>query len=123
MIHRLTIAVDLDETISLPSEKRISENYREYYSRLLPNLFFVAELRQIKKMGHIIVVYTARPFEDFFFTQTWLKKYKVPHDALQMGKLRADLYIDSASVRLDDDPIAAIKDLVVRLKAKSKSHW
>lgn len=94
----LRIGVDIDDTISLTSRKKVSEGWREYYSRLKPNKQLVEKLRVFKKAGHQIILFTSRYLDDHSVTMEWLKRHQVPYHHVIFNKPRFDLYIDNDAV-------------------------
>ena len=62
----------------------------------------MAVLKKLATDGHNIIIYTARPRDDRKVTEKWLKENNIPHDTVIFGKLRADLYIDQNSKRMEE---------------------
>jgi len=94
----LTIAVDIDDTLTVPSAKRLSEDYGEYYARLAPSLIVIEKLRELKKQGHYICIWSSRYLVDYEITVKWLKKHQVPFDQILLEKPRFDIYLDRNAV-------------------------
>ena len=100
----LRVCFDLDQTlVTLPREKG-------NYDSVNPIERNIAILRQLKSMGHYIIIYTARGMVSYQgnigkiqkhvlpqITKT-LQKYDIPYDEIHVGKPYADLYIDDSSI-------------------------
>jgi len=117
---KLTIGVDIDDTLTQRTRKKISENYREYYKRLYPMSNFIEKLRQIKKRGHIICLFTSRRLEDREITIRWLRKHKVPYNHIIFDKPLFDLYIDNDAQTGTEVDLAFINYLC---ENKNKKPW
>lgn len=80
------------------------------YTSVKPKDKNIDILRNLKKNGHYIIIYTARRMKTFNgdvekvrkdvedITIDTLKKYDIPYDELHFGKPYADLYIDDLGV-------------------------
>ena len=92
----MRIAVDLDGTLceDMP-------DWRDYH-KAPPIEKWIMKIRKLAQEGHEIIIYTARPNVDREVTTRWLKDNNVPYTALVMDKLRADLYIDQDSKRMEE---------------------
>jgi len=97
-----TIAFDLDNTLCACKP---GVPYRE--ARPLPNMIRI--LKQLKREGHKIIIFTARGMSRaktrqqaeimyWNLTITQLEKWKIPYDFLIMGKPDFDLVIDDKAV-------------------------
>jgi len=89
-------AVDLDGTIA----EETKENWRNY-AAIKPR---IKEIEFINKLSenNIIIIYTARPEEDFEVTREWLIKNNVKYNILVMGKLKADFYVDDRAITIEN---------------------
>ena len=98
--HRRRICFDIDNTLFT------LRSYGETYRDIHPIAKTVFLLRELKKLGHTIILYTARGMrthqqnmgksvahvaQDTFSV---LEKYDIPYDEIYFGKPDADLYID-----------------------------
>jgi hypothetical protein len=119
-MKNLTIGVDIDDTLTIPEVKRISQNYREYYRDLKPDRTTIAQIRILKRMGLEIFIFTSRPISDLRVTLSWLKKHKVPFNHLIMDKPLFDIYIDRDSFTPESLTSAEIDR---RLKLKNRKPW
>jgi len=89
-----TIVVDIDGILTL-------ETYgygKNYYPRRTPNYYNIETLKDYKKRGFKITLYSARYKEDLKMTEGWLKRNKVPYDSLILGKPQADFYVDDKAI-------------------------
>tara|TARA_A100001015_G_C14974579_1_gene706652 strand:- start:682 stop:1065 length:384 start_codon:yes stop_codon:yes gene_type:complete len=101
----MRICIDLDGVIS--NLKKNNESYKD----LKPIKGAVKKIKDLKKNGHYIIIYTARHMKTCdgnvgkviskigMLTLDWLKKYKVPYDEIYFGKPWADIYIDDNALR------------------------
>jgi len=97
----MIIAIDLDETLTK------SEIHWEKYLKAEPDEEAIREVQKLFRQKHTVVIYTARPNKDRQVTMQWLRENGVPYSFLRFDKLRADIYIDNHSVRMEevkDDP-------------------
>lgn len=89
-------AVDLDGTLTkgwVPPEK---------YLQAEPDEEAIRKINALHAKGHHIIIYTARWHQDWNVTYDWLEHHEVKFHVLIMGKLRADCYIDNASMRIEE---------------------
>ena len=93
-----TLVVDIDGIITIESEGF----GKDYYPKRTPNDYNIETLKDYKKRGFKIILYSARYQEDYYMTEAWLLKHKVPFDKLVLGKPQGDEYIDDrATNQLD----------------------
>ena len=92
----MIIACDLDGTLC-----ESMDDWKDYY-KAPPIQENIEKLRKLKTEGNWIIIYTGRPWHDEIITEKWLYEHNVPYDSLIMGKLRADLYIDNDSKRMEE---------------------
>lgn len=103
-----TIVIDLDGCIC-PVKK---EN--EKYSNLIPNFDIVEKLKQYRKNGFYIIIYTSRNMRTYQgnigkinvntlkVIFNWLDKHDIPYDEIHIGKPwcgNGGFYIDDKSIR------------------------
>lgn len=62
----------------------------------------IAQCNELFDKGHAVIVHTARRPEDYAVTYGWLTRHKVKFTALEMGKVRADHYIDDKNAEFED---------------------
>lgn len=96
----MRIVIDLDGVICKLKKPN------ETYSDVEPNLDVIRKIKEWKKEGHIIIIYTSRYMrtckgnvKDVIekigkITLDWLKKWDVPYDEIYFGKPYGDIYID-----------------------------
>jgi capsule biosynthesis phosphatase len=104
----MRIVIDLDGTICPVKEKNAS------YKDLVPLEGAVERIKQLKSMGHYIIISTARNMATQEsnigkvvknigkVTLDWLEKYDIPYDEIYFGKPNAHIYIDDRALRFSD---------------------
>ncbi len=103
----MRIVIDLDGTICPIKQKH------QNYSELEPLPGAVEKLREIKELGHYIIIMTARNMATQEanlgkvmknigkVTLDWLEHYQIPCDEIHFGKPNAHLYIDDRAFRFE----------------------
>jgi len=94
--EEFVVAVDLDGVITT-----VANSHHSDYSTLVPNSTVIQNLREIRRMGAKIVIYTSRMREDDVITIDWLNYHQIPYDEICFEKLRADVYIDDRNLALE----------------------
>lgn len=107
--EKLRICFDLDNTlVSYPVTK-------DDYTSVEPIKENIKKLKYFKKLGHHIIIYTARRMKTHSgnvgaiiadigkITLDTLEKFKIPYDEIFFGKPFADFYIDDLAVNCFDD--------------------
>lgn len=104
----MRIVIDLDGTICPIKEKNAS------YQDLVPLEGAVERIKQLRSMGHYIIISTARNMATQEsnigkvvknigkVTLDWLEKYDIPYDEIYFGKPNAQVYIDDRALRFSD---------------------
>lgn len=102
------IVIDVDGTLC---EEKCSQTL---YSELEPKIEIIELLREYKKQGFYIIIYSSRQMRTYnnnigkITTETvpvlldWLKKYDVPYDELYVGKPWCGFdgfYVDDKTIR------------------------
>lgn len=102
---KLRICIDIDGTINHTKKPDDS------YGHELPQDMAASTIREWKRHGHYIILYTARHMKTCegsvgkvlatvaSETIKWLEKQDIPYDELHFGKPWADIYIDDRSYR------------------------
>lgn len=85
--NRLLYCIDLDGVLCAPV------SFKDF-AVAVPLTDNISKVNALFDAGHVIHIYTARLEVDRPITQFWLHQAGVKHDALVMGKQRADFYID-----------------------------
>ena len=96
MNNTKVIAVDIDGTLT-----KSQTNWWEY-EKCVPDLEAIKKVNALDDGENIIIMYSARFEEDREVTKRWLRKYGVKYHKLVLDKLRANLYIDNDSKRIED---------------------
>ena len=91
----MRIIIDLDGTICTEED---------YEYRIKAKLMKGAKksIDSLKKKGHKIIIYSARPWSQYNMTNNWLKKKKIKFDYLLLGKPIGDFWIDDRSLKFED---------------------
>ncbi len=104
----MRVCLDLDGTICY--NKQINQKYED----VLPIEGAVEKIRQWKKDGHEIIIYTARNMatcnnslgkiikNQSSIITDWLNYYGIPFDELWFGKPLADIYIDDKALKFEN---------------------
>jgi len=100
----MRIVIDLDGVIC--ELKKPNETYLE----VKPNKDLISKMREWKKNGHYLIIYTGRHMRTCNgnvaevtkkigpITSEWLKKWDVPFDEIHYGKPYGDVYIDDLGI-------------------------
>ena len=91
-----TIAIDIDGTICT-EEKTFERPMAKPLKRA------VDALRLLKNNNNIIILWTARGWEQYRMTKTWLEQHGFVYDQLVMGKPIVDLMIDDRAKQFCGD--------------------
>lgn len=59
-------------------------------------------IAKLRAAGYIVVVYTARGWNEKRLTERWLAEHGFEYDGLHMGKPVADYWIDDRAIRFTD---------------------
>ena len=101
---RMRIVIDLDGVIC--ELKKPNETYLE----VKPNKDLISKMREWKKNGHYLIIYTGRHMRTCNgnvaevtkkigpITSEWLKKWDIPFDEIHYGKPYGDVYIDDLAI-------------------------
>lgn len=92
-------AVDIDGTLT--EDDTNPENWFRY-AEMKPIRETIAKINDLYMKGETIILFTARFEEDRQVTVNWMKINGVKYHRLIMDKLRADVYVDSASMRPEE---------------------
>ena len=94
-----------------------SMRWIRYYNEVGPNEDIIEKMSELKKSGHIVIIYTARSSLHKEITQKWLAKHNVPYNQLVLDKPKACLYIDdrAANYQIGD----SVKELFEKAKILS----
>jgi capsule biosynthesis phosphatase len=110
-MHEVKLIFDVDGTLC--PIKRPDEEYID----LIPDAEMVKKLREYKKQGATIVLFSSRNMKTYggnlglinantaVVLQEWLKKWDIPYDEIYFGKPwpgKSGLYIDDRAVRPDE---------------------
>ena len=98
-----TVCIDLDGTVcrSVPTA----------YADAEPIPGAVAAIRQLRRDGWIVVLYTARHFNHWKVTKEWLSAHEIEYDQIVFGKPPARYYVDDRAIRFDASWPAVLRRL------------
>jgi len=91
---RHVYAIDLDGTLTN------GEPFWE--SDPTPNNDAIRSLRDLYKLGNIVIIWTARQWEFAPETVGWLIKNRVPFHGIYMAKGGSDFYIDDKNITFSE---------------------
>lgn len=72
------------------------------YSELHPNLKMISKVRDLYFIGHIIIIWSARLWEDAQHVASFCIGNGIPFHGLMLGKGGTDLYVDDKAVNSKD---------------------
>lgn len=102
----MIIAVDLDNTltngVALITHDDVDHTVDQKLLALRPNHKAIDKVNKKYKQGHTIIIYTARRAHSRKVTEMWLRKHQCHYSYIAMGKLKADLYVDTDSCKPED---------------------
>lgn len=96
------IAVDFDETLALYNPKTKLNTYIVKKIDSIPNPRMVRYIKNLRELGHKVVIWSSRWWGDYNAIVTWLKKYKIEVDDIVLGRFKADAYICDKSINAHD---------------------
>lgn len=76
----------------------------EYTQDPGPKADVIAKVRDLYMNGHLIIIWTARWWENAPFLVSWLIKHGVPFHGVMMGKGGSDIYVDDKALNVADFP-------------------
>ena len=90
----MIIGIDLDGTLCTEEKT---------FERPLAKVMVGAAdyLRKLRDEGHVLIVWTARGWEQYRVTHSWLVAQGIPFDVLLMGKPIVDIWIDDRAIAFD----------------------
>ena len=91
MVNRDIIMVDFDGTLTLGGRFWTDDV-------ILPNQKIIDWVNQKYRRGHVIIIFTARPYEVMRDTVAWLIKHGVKYHGINMDKPGAQIYLDDKSI-------------------------
>ena len=62
---------------------------------------FVDRVKEIYMRGHIVIIWTARQWDQAPFLVGWLISHSVPFHGVMMGKGGSDFYLDDKMISFD----------------------
>ena len=131
MYKDVTLIFDVDGTLCP------IKNKEEQYENLIPDEEMIRKLKEYKKEGAKIVLFTSRNMKTYngnlglinantaIIMQNWLKKWNIPYDEILFGKPwpgSRGLYIDDRTVRPDEFLSHSFEELEQICKKSSRTH-
>mgnify|MGYP000856286966 CR=1 FL=1 len=108
-----SIVFDLDDTICFPNHD--AKDTLTKYGKAEPNWPVIEKMRELKSMGYMITILSARRMvthngdidaiikDVAEVTIAWLDEYKVPCDDLQFGKpYSSTYYVDDKAMNIEE---------------------
>jgi hypothetical protein len=77
----------------------------EYTNDPGPVMPIINRVRDLYCSGHIIIIWTARWWENAPDMVSWLIKHRVPFHGVMMGKGGSDAYVDDKAVSWEDGEV------------------
>ena len=105
----MKLIIDLDGTIC--EEKNFFEK-----SSAKVNINAKKIIDKLKLEGNTIIIYSARPWNQYEMTKKWLFKNKIKFDQLLLGKPIGDYWIDDRAIKYTD-----WKKIYAKLKKNKKT--
>ena len=84
--------IDLDGTLTTG----------ESYLQLEPSYGMIKKVRELYFQGNLIIIWSARLWEDASIVVSWLIANKVPFHGIMLGKGGTDVYVDDKAISADD---------------------
>lgn len=72
------------------------------YSKLVPNRAMISKVRELYFLGHIIIIWSARLWEDARDVVAFCIGHSIPFHGLMLGKGGTDVYVDDKAVNSND---------------------
>src|SRR5262245_12439618 len=90
-----TVCIDLDGTVCRPSP--------DAYAQAEPMDGAAEALRELRRLGWVVVLYTARHFNHWKVTMDWLAAHAIEYDQIVFGKPPARYYVDDRAIAFDGE--------------------
>ena len=95
-LEERTICIDIDHTLCVPAHP---QGYDDATS--IPGA--AEALKELRKNGWIVVLFTGRHFNHWQTTSEWLARHGFEYDQIVFGKPPARLYKDDRAVAFEGD--------------------
>ncbi len=73
----------------------------QYINDPIPELSIIDRVKDLYINGHIIIIWTARFWNQAPFLVSWLTKYSIPFHGIIMAKGGSDFYLDDKMISMD----------------------
>ena len=74
----------------------------EYTENPGANTKIIEKVKELYMSGNIIIIWTARWWDNAPFVISWLIKYSIPFHGVMMGKGGSDTYLDDKAITFKD---------------------
>jgi len=95
--ERKVIAVDFDKTLTTGEGADFWEDDEKEY----PNEEVIDWVKEMYHNGHVIIIHTARQWEQASTVESYLVKWNVEYHGLRCNKTGADLYVDDKAENVE----------------------
>jgi len=72
------------------------------YVKLVPNLSVITKVRELYFLGNIIIIWSARLWENAAIIAAFCIQHGIPFHGLMLGKGGTDIYVDDKAVNAKD---------------------
>lgn len=107
------VAIDFDETIGLYRPEDNGRGYIVKHVDSTPNPRIVRYIKELRKRGVRVIVWTSRWWGDYNSLARWFKKHGIKVDDIVCGRLKADAYICDKAINAHDPRVEAKVDLML----------
>lgn len=87
----MIIAVDMDGVLCTEEK-----TYSRSLAKPMPEA--AESIRKLRKLGHKVVIYSARTWAEIEMTEKWLKDNGIEYDGIHLGKIAVDCFIDDRAI-------------------------
>jgi len=93
--NRKVFCIDFDHTLTADPKGTYPEDPE-------PEFNMIKAINRIYRQGNIIIIWTARQWNNAPFLISWLTRYSVPYHGIRMEKGGSDVYLDDKMVSIDE---------------------
>lgn len=96
--ERMVIAVDFDKTLTTGDGKPFWDEDEDETVNEEARAF----VNECYRNGHVVIIWTARPWSEAANVESYLKKWEVEYHGLRCDKMGADVFIDDKALNIND---------------------
>lgn len=116
--NRKVYNIDFDGTLT----------HGEYTNDPTPSFDMIDKVNELYYTGHIIIIWSARQWDNARFMVAWLIKHAIPFHGIMLGKGGTDVYIDDKAINasdfLKDDKSINIRTKILSfIESKNSFTW